>query len=55
MFVRNLSRTSIPRGLVNWGRPKYYLLDHQKMEVEKEKLFGDKEKTMMLKAKFILK
>ena len=28
------------------------MLDHHKMEIEKEKLFGDKEKTMMLKTKF---
>lgn len=55
MFVRNFRRTSIPRALVNCGHPKYFLLDHHKMEAEKEKLFGDREKTMMLKAKFILK
>ena len=31
------------------------VLDHHKMEVIKKKLFSDREKTLLLKAKFILK
>lgn len=35
--------------------PKYFLLDHKKMEDLQKKLFSDREKTWMLKAKFFLK
>lgn len=36
-------------------RQSYGLLDHKKMEELKQKLFTDREKTLLLKAKFILK
>jgi len=51
MLVRNFTKHFKPIPLYN--QQKYFLLDHKKMEKEKEKLFGDKERTMMLKAKFI--
>jgi hypothetical protein len=34
---------------------RYHLLDHHKMEEMKKKLFTDREKTFLLKAKFFLK
>lgn len=51
MLIRNFVRRSGPLMMNN--NPKYFLLDHHKMEKQKEKLFGDKQRTMILKGKFI--
>lgn len=40
MLLKNFTRTFAPKQLYN--KPKYFLLDHNKMEKEKEVLFGDK-------------
>jgi len=40
MLSRNIPKRTL--SLLFNNNPKYFLLDHHKMEKEKEKLFGDK-------------